>query len=278
MQHVLQFLTVLMVLFLAPGCGFADSPASAKSIRTYSQLIGLDEVLERMPDQFDATIAQYPSTDEDSRRKRQVARIAKRAWDTRGQKKRVIQYFYAHTTQEQMAQLIEWYNTPLAQKFVEASLEPYHPRFEKSFIRYLKKLESDPLDPERVKVINRVVEASRMSEMMLDSAVEMLRAMMGAFRQFSTKDHPAHHQDLEKEIRAMRAQFGPMMEEQALGMAIYLFRNMTIEDLDQYVQFYDSDLGAFELEMNKGAILHAMTFWGETMMKEVVEILERENA
>ncbi len=276
MKHALWIFTLCASVVVTPACSFGGPPASVESIQIYTQLIGLDEMFESMPDQFDETIQQYPGTDEEAHLKKRVARIGQKVWNTAVVKRRTIQYIHAHTTQDQINHLIARYRTPLGQKFVEAGLQTYRPRFEQTVIRYLQKFEANPPEPDRIEAIVRLVDASRLPDMMLDATVEMIRVMGGPLEELSSPGSSSKKQEWDKKVEAFRTQFRPMMEEQVLGLALVLYRDFSIGELNLTSEFLESDLGSFELEMNKGAILHAMTWWGKEMAKEAEKIAERE--
>jgi hypothetical protein len=150
--------------------------------------------------------------------------------------------FAARFDEEKLRQLDTWLASPLAQRMtaVELAAQQASPEAMQAFFT---QAEQDPPAPRRVALIERLMETTDTT----DSMIAALTAVVGGLARAFAGLCPLQVGDVEMEIRKLRelyfAQHREKFHEAALEMGLFTYQEVSDEELAQYVEFYESELG-----------------------------------
>ena len=258
-----KFLSLIFVgLVLLTQTVSADTKASYADVKNYFVLSGFDELLDSMQDQIEASSKQEQLVAKDPESYRDFVRVFKATWDAEGLKQAAIEYIIENSTKTQIDALITWQKTSLARTMAAEEEIMREPDFQANFLRFIADLQSTPPSQETSMSIQRHVAAIDMGEMMVDMISEVSRSISKSVRNANPADDAKICAEIDREVEEMGRTLKPILEEQAILMSYYIYRNVSNTQLNQYTDFYETELGKIELQLSKQAFIHTIALWG----------------
>ncbi len=151
-----------------------------------------------------------------------------------------------------VARLLEWYDTPTAQRIAKAemaSAETGQAKLEAFFLA----LQTNPPAEQRRQLIEDYAAASRQTELLLALMKVITKGMIHTFNGLLPTDQRLSDQELNTTIDELMAQMGSeieqLMSEQMLMFSHYIYRDISDEDLQQYTVFLRSRDGQHYLQL-----------------------------
>ncbi|WP_075188168.1 hypothetical protein [Teredinibacter haidensis] len=274
MKAVLHILLISLLSFQA----FAFSEKiPEEQIRQYMALSGVDEIIDSVPLQIEAMINQRLLTSENPETEKEIMQVLTYSWDSSVIKESIFNHIQKNSNSGEISALLDWRKSPLVVKITAAELDSASPNFQGDLLHYIADLQVAPPAPETIQAIRRLVVATDMVDMMVEMAVQVTKAMTTAFLQASGGNDEKATIELDKQIDSMRALLTPQMEQQAVLMSYYIYRNISNEELDSYSSFYNSNIGKRELTLVSESLSVAMSLWAEQSAIAIVKNLESKN-
>lgn len=262
MKMVLHILWISLLGFQVMASN--GNVAEAK-IEQYIELSGIDEMIDSMPVQINAMTNQRLLTSENPEVDKEVMQVLVDAWDPSAIKSSIANYIQDNSNDADVSELIKWRKTPLIVKITDAEAETSDPNFQNGLLRYIADLQVAPPAPETVESIRRLVVSTDMTEMMVEMIVQITKAMTAPLIDSESQAVAI----LDKEIDSMRLLLTPQMEQQAILMSYYIYRNISDEELNIYSSFYETPIGKRELSIIFESLNVAMTLWAEKSAKAI---------
>jgi flagellar motor protein MotB len=234
-----------------------------KMLAHYLQLSGINDMIESIPAQIEASAKQQhlTATETEAKSHENSVQTLLSAWNTDDIKQSVQDYIQAHSNKEEIAALIAWQEEPLTRKIGAEELVSTSPQFESGFLRYIADLEGNPPSNETKQAIQRFVAATHMTDMMIDMSVQVVKAMMIAEARSSSTDTVEVEAEIDQQISATIEAMRSSVEQQAILMSYYIYRNISNEELATYSAFYETELGARELALVTESLTEALSYW-----------------
>lgn len=239
----------------------AQARVPEERIDQYIALSGIGEMLDSMPGQIEAMINQVALMSENPALEKELKYALAGAWNPASARSAVERYLEGSSDTAEIDSLLEWKVSPLAKKMMAAEMESYTPAFQEGLRRYMETLEASPPDEETINAISRLVAQAHVANMMVESTVQVTRAMTLALIETGMIDSEEALAELHADMNAMRRQLRPRMERQATLLSLYIYRGMTSDEIDQYAAYYETDLGKRELALAYGSLEAAMAQW-----------------
>lgn len=267
-QPVLQ---MLILSLLSVSALAANERASDSQIEQYMELSGLVEVIESVPVQIDAVSNQRLMVSDNPEVEKAVLKNLSDAWNSQALLVAVASHIQQHAAASDIARLLEWTRSPLATKMKAAELETNSPHFQEDFMRYIAGLQSSPPSPDTMKAVRRLVVATDMVDQMAETYVQITKVMVTSMVEAEGNANSEMIAGIENEMDSMKAMLLPQLNEQAMLMSYYMYRNISAKELAQYTDFYETTLGKTELKLTYDAINLAMSIWAKQAAKAIVE-------
>ncbi|MCP4265772.1 MAG: hypothetical protein GY777_09380 [Candidatus Brocadiaceae bacterium] len=247
-----------------------------KLINKYIEISGLDQMLSTFPDQIDAIFSQNTLTSDQSETEKKVAVIMKESFDIVLVKKNLNSFLLQNTNINFFKNLINWLETPLAQKIKEEELSSSGPGSQAKLLRYIADLQTNPPSQDRITIIQEVERTTKLSELSTYIAMETIRGMLGSFNLTLPEGKRKSMGEIEEEIQAIKPSIQNSLQQQMILTSFYSYRNISNEELIEYIEFYKSNTGKAEILVVGKAIANVIKEWFVDVTEKLI-ILERED-
>ena len=151
---------------------------------------------------------------------------------------------------------------------MKAELQSNEPEFQQNLMRYIADLQANPPSPERTQAVINYVEATGMA----DQAMKMIGAIVGnMFSAMKAKD-PENSElatTLDTQLEQMETMMKPGIEQQMVLTSYYVYRDISVADLNEYAAFYQQPLGEKFLSSIFEALGVAMSQWGNNLVDQI---------
>ena len=176
---------------------------------------------------------------------------------------------------ERMGRFLELLRRPIATKMNSQDTRSASPEAVKEF---LEKSRKSPPSPERLRLIQSLDDATRTSEVSLDMSSTIARSMVDTMLAELQKG-----KNVPKEARQMVAQQLNTMRDQARGLIrsvlLVAYRNVTDEELTEYLKLIDTDTGRWGNEALANAVRPVLAGRGSAFGAEAGKMaIARRNA
>ncbi|GAA4887733.1 hypothetical protein [Ferrimonas pelagia] len=239
----------------------------------YNALVGADQVIDSMPQQIDAMLAQQALTNPDRSLLDRIEPIVKGSWHSDHLRQVFIGHYRADLTDLQLQQLIAFRELPQNRRITEAELAASQPGFEAGLLRFLADLQENPPHQQRTQVIHDYIEATEMVDYLVELTADLVAVMITNMQNYMEPEAEVGP-DLAEMREMMRTQLRPMMEQQMYLTSYYLYRDISDQDLSEYTQFYRSELGQHEVGVAKGAVAEMLMQWGQQLALDLAQDLQ----
>jgi hypothetical protein len=154
--------------------------------------------------------------------------------------------FSQHVDDTKVKDVLAWYRTPLARRLTELEVAfTTSTSRERELAQFVARLRVEQLDPRRVELIQRLDAASGATE----TSLELLMAVAQAVLRVADSYLPAARRlkpgQLDSQARQIRLQSQDMLRQANTLSMLYVYRSLEDGDLARYIQFLESEAGAW---------------------------------
>ncbi len=245
-------------------------------INKYIELSGLDQTLTTFPDQIDAMSSQKILTSEQPEVEKKVTAIMKESFDIVLVKENLNFFLLQNTDINFIENLIQWLETPLAQKIKEEELSSSRPGSQTDLLRYIADLQTNPPSKGRIAIIQEVEKTTKLSELSTYITIEMMRGMFESFNLTLPEDKRKPTGEMEEEILKYKPAIQNSLRQQMILKSFYAYRNISNEELIKYIEFYKSNTGKTEINVVGMAITNVIKQWFVDVTEKLI-VLEKED-
>ncbi len=270
MSVLAQVKPVLVLLLLA--CGQAVASPLAKS------------TLEASP--VDDIIAQYPAMMSEGVRQGMehsgqvdpmvvstVAAVVGNAFRVADMEKRLVNDLSSSLTDEQLGNVRDWYQTPLAQKVSRAEIHASGPEAWKTMEEGAPELQAKYRGSERAKLFTRFDKAARATESAVDATLAVQMGLFTAMSAFQG-DKGAGFQQIKQMLEGQRGQVEAVVSQQVYDTYLYTYQDLSVEELKEYISFLETDSGARFTRVVTASIQEAITAPIQAVGKQLARFLQ----
>lgn len=257
-----------LLLFLS---GLAQASPLAKS------------VLEASP--VDDIVAQYPAMMSEGVRRglsqsgmtdpmvvTTVAAVVRNAFRAADMQSGLIADLSSSMTDTQLEAVRDWYRTPLAGKISQAEVEASGPGT-------WQKIESGASDfqarfkgSERAALFSRYDRAARATESAVDTTVAVQLGLATAISAFQGSGESGF-EELKQRIESQRQQTRAMVAQQVYDIYLYTYRDLSVEELKDYIGFLETGAGATFTRVVTASIQDSITRPVEAVGRQLARFL-----
>lgn len=256
---------------------YADSKISDGEVYSYLELSGIKASIQGMPAQVEMMSQQMQLTSADPEKDRVVISVLLEAWQEEKVNQELISYIQNNMTSAEMTQILSWLNTPLIKRIKASELAATSPDLQQELMLYMANLQSNPPTPARMAAIKELVSVTKMAENATDIAVSIVANMFKGM-QAAMPEKQVSEEQIQQQVKQVRAMMSQAMNQQMVLMSYYIYRDVSDDELAEYMSFYQKSLGQKELTVVYGGMKNAMQLWGDNIVVGLSEALKTKEA
>lgn len=162
----------------------------------------------------------------------------------------IVATFKARFNEPKLRAVVEWCKTPLVREISRREIQSPTPEQMQEFIEELKQ---QPPTPQRLTLVHRLNDAIKGTDLIMESS---LAVAIGMGSSFVTK--PGELEAGIAQLRQAQAQNRETFEANVLAALLFAYRTTSDEELEQYVQLWESDSGRWFNQVKLDAFSNAL--------------------
>jgi len=227
-------------------------------VADYMQVSGTKIAIESMGEQVAASIQQTSMMYGTATDKRKIA-FLQTVFNGDDGVESVENYLVEHFNNSEIKKLNQYYNSALGQKVTQAAIDASEPSAQADLYRFMASLQSNPPSRERTAIIKSLVSELHMVESVeniFDSVLTYLSTLKGDNRISSSQ------------ISQLHTMLHQAFEQQMFLTSLYAYRNISDSELEQVINFYNTDAGEKELKIVTKALAEMLSNGFKKAMSE----------
>jgi len=145
-----------------------------------------------------------------------------------------------------LKKIISFYHSRVGQELIDANLEALDPSTQSKMLRFLADLRENPPSKTRAKIVNNYIDALESSKLLEDLFFEMFDYL----NQKAPKSKKIPHKKREQFMKMLGSSF----EQQMFISTMFLYRDISDEDIKKATQYLNSQAGKKEKKIVREAI------------------------
>ena len=249
---------VLVAMSLLGSAYAQDTPASQEAlIEQVITLSGLQEQVDQIPAQVQATLQQMQSG-VDPQAYAAANRMLPQAYRRDALHQSVKTVFRRQFNQEKLSQVLAWLSSPLVRKITRLEGEAAKPEALQDMQAFAASLPSNPPSPRRSTLIEQLDETTDATKLAVDTGIAQADAMVTAFDAMQPPEKRSPPKERERTLQLMRQQAREPTQQFIRQLLLFSYRTLTDEEVQQYLGFYQSDVGRWFHGLAGDALREAM--------------------
>jgi hypothetical protein len=180
---------------------------------------------------------------------------------------RISREFARHLDAAKMAKALAWYDSPLGKRITGLELAALV--FDGG-PRAVADLENDRPSPQRLALIECLDAGGGASETTVDVTMAIVRSLMRAFRPALPAVARPNLGQLEEELVRTRNRTLEQIRDACLVSMLLAYRTLSDHELEQYVQFVESEAGLWYMSVMNSTLLIAVDVAADAVAAELV--------
>jgi len=228
-----------------------------------------DSVLRESP--IDEVVAQYPAMMSQGIRQgltqsgrvepfvaNTISSVVSNAFSVAEIRARLIEDLDQGLSERQLNTVLDWYETPLAEKISRAEVAASSPAAWEQVEASAPVLQEKYKGSERSKLFTRFDRAARATESAVDTTVAVQLGLASAMAAFNGSKGPTFEQ-LQQKIESQRGMLRGMVAQQVYDGYLYTYQDLTPSELKDYIAFLESDAGSAFTRVVTNSIQRSIT-------------------
>lgn len=274
-QTIKTIIVALLVALSFTAHAFAG--AHEDLVKKYIKLSGFDEALSSFPDQISSISAQMLLTSKQPVLAKKITAIMRESFDVKRAEENLYTFLIGNTQIGFLEKAVQWAETPLAQKINTEEMAASKPEAQAGLLRFMADLQETPPSEARVALIHEYEKITGLAELSTQIIIEVMRGMGESVNLALPEDKRQTPNQMEEEMEKARLDIREAMREQIIITSLYSYRNISDEELTQYIEFYKSETGKTEIDVSGKALIHVLKQWS-VIVGEKITALAIENS
>ncbi|MBN2429085.1 MAG: hypothetical protein JXK94_12180 [Deltaproteobacteria bacterium] len=263
---ILQFTLCLLLL----STGIAVAETHQEMVQRYIEISGIKNMLTSFPEQMDAMAAQARLTSRDPEVEKQVFEMMKESFNIERFEEELATYLLQNTDRQLLHKLLRWLESPLAKKVTREEVRSSSPSEQTNMVRYIIDMKELPPTEERIELIRRLEETTRMSDLMTKIFMEIMKGMMESVNLALPEMKRESLDRIYTEIGKMQPAMKDAFRQQIILSSFYTYRNISSRELTRYIHFYATETGQEEIRITGNALGYILKQWFSEVSRNLV--------
>lgn len=236
---------VLLVLAMLVGL---CSPAMADGrkadvVERAIELSGIMPTLESFSEQLGALMQQRQLVSENPEAEMKVYEILKDSYDVVLAKQYLFNHLKENADTADLEAALQVMESPLLRRITAEEMAAAAGQTNGDMLRYLGELQTNSPTPERILLIQKLVDASRMSETATDLAMTLIVGIQQSVNLVTPEEKRMSDDRIDEMTEQLRTNLEMSLRQQMIYGSFYTYRNVSDADLAAYVNYLQSDTG-----------------------------------
>jgi hypothetical protein len=266
---------LLGITLLACAVGFARAQADVAADRLTEDVLqrsGAKRQIESIPEAMELQLAQREN-ESDPQLFSQISLIFRESYRAEVLYKAVFDHFKKNFDKDRMLALQQWLHSPLSQKITELEIHSSSSEGRAERVKFIKTFRYLSKPPQRLALIQRLDRATRSSTAAEDIAVATALSMMQAVNSVLPLEKQVDPEVLKKFPAELRTRVHETIQQTMLMSFYYTYKGLSDEELEQYVRFYESELGTWASQRWTQAMTSALAAAAENASQKLARSL-----
>jgi hypothetical protein len=146
-------------------------------------------------------------------------------------------------TPERFQALSEWLHSPVAPKLTDLERRGYSPQARPELVEFADSLSKKPPTQERLLLIHRIYEASRICDIEVETAIALVHTTAQAISPALPKEKRYGANELDRALGGVKSRYRAVMKNARLVQYLFAYQSASDAELEQYADFLESDSG-----------------------------------
>ncbi len=264
----------LFIILIFSACSLSYAQHGENTlIEEVLELSGAKKQIEQIPDIVNAQVAQR-QMEVDSKVYEKISKIMTESYKAITLYQDVVNYFKNNFNQSYTLIILEWLKLPLSQKMsrleVQASAEAMQ-----EMRNFAAQLQYTPPKQERLALVQRLDEVVSATDLSIEMNLASFRGLAKAIDPTLPPEKRLQPGELEKLCNKMKAQLQLPLKNNTLVAFLYTYRSVSDEELNTYIDFWESDAGKWFNQISSEAIMEAMVKAAEEVGNQMVLLMKQ---
>ncbi|WP_323751384.1 DUF2059 domain-containing protein [Marinobacter sp.] len=156
-------------------------------------------------------------------------------------KRKIASNLEASLSNEQLAQVHDWYQKPVAKKIARAEVAASAPAIWPQIRKQAPELNKINKGTDREKRFDRFDRAARATESAVDTAIALQLGLSSAMA--ALRGEPVNPDEVRQQLEAQRPALQGVVGQQVYNSYLYTYQKITPNEMAMYLEFLESDAG-----------------------------------
>lgn len=144
---------------------------------------------------------------------------------------------------ERLPALIEWMRSPVAQKLADRLRLAYSADSRPELVAFAGSLSKTPPQQPRLLLIHRLFDATRLSDMEVESTIALVHTTAQAISPALPKEKRYSASELDRALGSVKSRYRSVMTNARLVQYLFAYQSASDDELEQFAGFLESDSG-----------------------------------
>src|SRR5262245_5995972 len=144
---------------------------------------------------------------------------------------------------ERIFKVVEWLRSPVTNKLAALERRAFSPDAREELMAFAGNLSEKPPSQPRLVLVHRLYEALRTCDMEVEVTIALVHAVAQAIGPALPKEKRYSAAELDRALGAVKARYRSIMKNAGIVHYLFAYRDVSDEELDQYVGFLETENG-----------------------------------
>lgn len=218
---------------------------------------GFDKLMEHVPEFAQNTLKQSSGALE-PKINSALSKAFSQAFAAPAIRKDVLALIQAHYDNKQGSAYLQRLQSPLSKKIAELERGTNNPGNRDEFTAFAQALKGKPAAAKRIKQIERLDKATRITDFGVDLQAAFFKAVFTAVNPVMDEDMRVGDSEMEKMVKEVRQSFSDAYKEGTQLSYLYTFRNLSDQELEEYIKQCESSDYRWGVQLLGNAMISAL--------------------
>lgn len=175
------------------------------------------------------------------------------------------------------ALVLGFLRSPLARAMTQLEVDANAPEAEPELRAFALGLRSTPPDPARLALLQRLDVAARQTELSMAFTLSSFRSLAAIANVALPPNRRRTPEQVEKDLAAARSQLEHVAKETVSVKGLFTYRSVAADDLRTYVEFHESEMGRWLMDLLTRATEGALERSAATAAKRSLDEIRKED-
>lgn len=218
---------------------------------------GFDKLMDHVP-QFAQNTLKQSSGALEPKVNSALSQAFSQSFASAAVRKDVLALIQAHYEPKQAAAYLKQLQSPLSKKVAELERKTNAPESRNDLSAFAQTLKSKPASPARIKQIERLDKATRITDFGVDMQAAFFKAVFTAVNPVMEEEMRVGNSEMERMVKEVRDSFSSAYKEGTQLTYLYTFRNLSDQELEAYIKQCETSDYRWGVQLLGNAMISAL--------------------